>query len=68
MSEQCRLLRLPQVLELFPVKKSKWYEGVKKGVYPQPVRLSAQIVAWVESEIQELIQRTITDARGGQTK
>lgn len=51
-----RLLRLKQVLEIYPVSKSHWYEGVQSGKYPQSVKLSDGITAWRESEIQNLIK------------
>ncbi|MDD0812191.1 AlpA family phage regulatory protein [Curvibacter sp. RS43] len=35
--QSCTLLRLAQVLERFPVSRSKWYEGVKSGRFPAPV-------------------------------
>lgn len=49
------LLRLPAVLQKFPVSRAKWYAGVKSGVYPAPVRLSSRCVAWRESQITALI-------------
>lgn len=50
-----RLLRLRQVLDLFPVSRSGWWRGVKNGRYPQPVRIGDRAVAWRESEIYALI-------------
>ena len=50
-----RLLRLQQVLKLFPVSRSTWYAGVAKQIFPAPVQLSARSVAWIESEILALI-------------
>jgi len=38
-----QLLRLPQVLERFPVCKSKWWAGVKLGDYPQPTLLGKSV-------------------------
>ena len=52
-----RFLRLPQVLEIFPVSKSTWWNGIKKGEYPKPVKLSERISAWRECEIYELFER-----------
>jgi len=49
------ILRLPEVLELFPVGRSTWYGGVQTGRYPQPVRLSVRTVGWRLSDIEELI-------------
>lgn len=53
-----RLLRLPQVLEIYPVGRTHWWSGVKSGRYPQPVHLTSRTVAWFSSDIEELVQRT----------
>lgn len=50
------LLRLPQVLSIFPVSRSTWYAGIKIGRYPQPVSLGPRSVAWRSSDIQRLVQ------------
>lgn len=62
-----RLLRLPQVLERFPVSKSSWWQGVKEGRYPQPVKLGPRTTGWRESDIQELIDslETVSDSEQG---
>lgn len=49
------LLRLPAVLQRFPVSRSKWLQGVKDGIYPAPVVISRRCVAWRESAISALI-------------
>ena len=49
------LLRLPQVLERFPVCKSKWWAGVKLGDYPQPIRLGSRCTMWRAEDIDQLI-------------
>jgi predicted DNA-binding transcriptional regulator AlpA len=48
-------LRLPQVLRVIPLGKTCWWEGVKAGRFPQPVKLSARCTAWRAEEIRELI-------------
>jgi len=50
-------VRLPQVLAVFPVSRSGWWQGVKEGRYPQPVKLSARVTAWRAEDIHDLIQR-----------
>ncbi|MHB1140671.1 MAG: helix-turn-helix transcriptional regulator [Sulfuricaulis sp.] len=50
-------LRLPQVLELFPISKSAWWRGIKTGIYPKPVRLGERCTAWRASDISELLER-----------
>jgi len=49
------LLRLDQVLEIIPVAKSTWWNGVKSGKYPQPVKLSPRVTTWRKADILELI-------------
>jgi prophage regulatory protein len=50
-----RLLVLSEVLQRFPVSKSTWFNGVRNGRYPQPVRLGVRRVAWRQSSINNLI-------------
>ncbi len=50
-------VRLPQVLSVIPVGKTCWWEGVKTGRYPKPVKLSARCTAWKAEDIRELIHR-----------
>jgi hypothetical protein len=57
-------LRLPQIIgnpkavppipPLIPVKKSCWWDGVRKGRFPQPVKLG-RCTMWRVEEIRELI-------------
>ena len=49
-------LRLPGVLKLLPVSRSSWWAGVKAGIYPAPVRLSARSVGWRYSDIHALLE------------
>jgi prophage regulatory protein len=53
-------LRLPQVLSVIPVGKTCWWQGVKSGRYPKPVKLSARCTAWRAEDIHELI-RSLSD-------
>lgn len=52
-----RLLRLPQVLEMVPVGKTKWWEMVKSGLAPASVKIGPRITMWRESEVQQFIER-----------
>lgn len=53
---QVGFLRLPQVLAIFPVSRSSWWQGVKDRRYPQPVRLGPRTVAWRCVDILALIE------------
>jgi prophage regulatory protein len=50
-------LRLPQVLNLIPVKKTCWWEGVKSGRFPKPIKLSERCTAWRVEDILALIEQ-----------
>jgi prophage regulatory protein len=57
-------LRLPQVLTVFPVGKTCWWEGVKSGRYPKPVKLSPRCTAWRVEDILELIKHPPAQLQG----
>ncbi len=47
---------VPPIPAVIPVSKSTWWEGVKSGRYPQPVRtLGLRITAWRVEDIRALI-------------
>jgi len=50
-------LRLPQVLEVFPVSRSNWWAGIRSGRYPAGVKLSPRTTAWLRSDIEALCSR-----------
>lgn len=50
-----RLIKLPDVLKRFPVSRSKWYQGIKDGIYPAAIKLGPRASAWRNSSIDKLI-------------
>ena len=50
-------LRLPQVLSVIPLGKTSWWEGVKSGRFPKPIKLSARCTAWRAEDIRQLIEK-----------
>ena len=42
---------------VIPIGKSSWWEGVKSGHFPQPVKLGPRITAWRVEDIRALIKR-----------
>jgi prophage regulatory protein len=53
------LLRLAQILAPngpIPVSRSAWYEGIKVGRFPAPVKLGPRITAWRVKDIRALIE------------
>ncbi len=59
------LLKLRQILgdpkkgiaPLIPVSRSGWYQGIKEGRFPQPVKLGQRAVAWRSGDIADLLKR-----------
>jgi prophage regulatory protein len=48
---------VPPIPAVIPVSKSTWWEGVKSGRYPKPVRtLGLRITAWRVEDIRALIE------------
>ena len=52
-----RLLRWPAVKERVQISRALWYQWLRTGDAPQPVRMNARVVAWRESDIDALIER-----------
>jgi len=60
-------LRLPQIIgdkrtdppppAIIPVSKSTWWQGIKTGRYPAPVKLGVRCTAWRVEDIRALIQK-----------
>lgn len=60
------LVRLSQILAPFgpiPVSKSTWWQGVKDGRFPQPMKLGPRTTVWRVEDIRELFE----GARDGET-
>lgn len=51
------LLRLPAVQAIVPVSRSTWYAGIKSGIYPAPIKISARASAWKLADIQALVEQ-----------
>ena len=49
-------IKLPQVLEIYPVGRTTWLNGVNAGEYPQPYRLGKRITAWRKADIIKLCE------------
>ena len=50
-------LRLPQVLAIFPIGKTTWWEGCRTGRFPKPVKLGPRTTVWRAEDIAALVQR-----------
>lgn len=60
-------LRLPQIIgnpksnppipPIIPVGKTTWWEGIKTGRFPKPVKLTERVTAWRVEDIRALIEQ-----------
>jgi prophage regulatory protein len=49
-------VRLKQILAIIPVGKSTWWAGIKKGQFPEPIKLGPRTTAWRVEDIRAFIQ------------
>lgn len=49
-------VRINTVLNLIPISKSSWWDGIDKGIYPKPVKIGQRVTAWRVEDIRALIQ------------
>ncbi len=51
-------VRLPQILAVYPVSRATWWNMVKDGRAPKPIKLSERCTAWRAADIRNLISET----------
>ena len=56
------LLRRPEVETRTGISRSTLYDWMKRGDFPQPVKLGARIVAWRESDVTAWLESRETRA------
>jgi prophage regulatory protein len=58
-----RLIRLPTVIERTGYGKAWIYRLISMGRFPRPVKIGIRAIAFVESEVDDWIQLTISNSR-----
>ncbi|TKB24333.1 AlpA family transcriptional regulator [Desulfopila sp. IMCC35006] len=46
----------PPIEPLLPISRSAFYAGIKKHIYPAPIRLSARVSLWRVEDITRLLE------------
>jgi prophage regulatory protein len=59
-----RILREPAVENKVGLKRSSIYEQMAAGTFPKPVQLGPKSVGWLESEIDQWIEKRAKLPRG----
>ena len=49
-------IRLRQVLAVYPVGKTTWWNGVRSGVFPPAYKIGPNATAWRVEDIRTLIE------------
>lgn len=58
-------LRLPSVLSLTGIGKTKLYGLIQAGQFPPPVKIGSRISVWPESDVSDWIEAQICASRNG---
>lgn len=48
-------VRLPAILQILGIKKSYFWEQVKEGRFPKPIKIGPRISVWRVEDIRRLI-------------
>ena len=57
------ILRLPTVKARTGLSRSTIYQRVTEGHFPKPVSLGGRAVGWVESELNDWLEKQIDESR-----
>ena len=55
-----RVLRLPEVIVTTGLSRSTVYAYMQKGLFPKSIPLGPRLVGWLESDINEWVDRRIS--------
>ena len=52
-----RLIRIREVMAKVTLSQSTIYKGIREGTFPKGRRIGGQAVAWIESDVDDWIDR-----------
>ena len=52
-------IRLKVILNIIPISKSSWWQGIREGKYPQPIKLGPNTTFWRVEDIRALLERGV---------
>lgn len=61
-------LRLPEVIQRTGFSRSRIYALKEQGEFPQPIKIGARAIAWLEAEVSAWIESRVTAARNQSPK
>lgn len=54
----------PPTAGLIPIGRSSWWQGVRTGIYPAPLKLGPKTTVWRVEDVRALIDRKWPGASG----
>lgn len=57
------VLRLPEVMKRTGLKRASIYERINEGTFPRNISLGGRSVGWLESEINDWLEKCIAKSR-----
>ncbi len=60
-----RILRLPKVVDKVGLGRDSIYRGGREGWFPKPIKLSERASGWLESEVDEFIEKRTAERGSG---
>ncbi len=48
----------PVIPPIIPISRASWWNGIKSGKYPQPIKLGSRTTAWRVADIRRLVEET----------
>jgi len=49
-------VRVSQILQVLPIGRSTWWQGVKDGRFPQPVKIGPRTTVWNVEDIRAVLE------------
>ena len=49
----------PPIPPIIPISKTAWWNGVRDGIYPKPIKLSDNVTVWRSDDIQKLVDHIV---------
>jgi prophage regulatory protein len=55
-----RLIRISQVVDILGISRSTFYAGIKRGIFPAPLKISSRTSVWPHSQIRAVAENLTT--------
>jgi predicted DNA-binding transcriptional regulator AlpA len=55
------LVRVSQIVRFLPISKCTWWNGVRSGRFPKPVKLGPNTTAWRAEDVRALAEPRTDD-------